>query len=134
MLFPALFSIIFNIFYSFLFQPDTKSEWLTNSFVFFSSIFILIINALFLSILSLGIFLNNYPNVRCNRILSFLTWLGLPTFWCTIILLKHFNLYLITDSYILDETLYVLSATLPYIIGLIISLIKFRKDSLDKVV
>ena len=130
-IFPSIVIIIsyisFSIIYG-IFGKEYKSEWLTQGDVFFLSVMMVALNAMFICILTLPMFFNNRIKIRASIVLSLLTWFLCPAIWIMYILIKHFH-YLTNFSHHLDEeSLFVFSNTLPYIIGLVLTYFKFRRD------
>lgn len=123
--------IIFAIF-DVIFGKQYNSEYLTNSGVWLATIAMVAVNTVFVGVLATPIFLNNQPKIRMNIAISFLTWFLCPMIWFFYLLSKHYH-YL-TRSHQLDiESAFVFSNTLPFILGLIFSFIKFRKEGIHTI-
>lgn len=131
--FPALLIILGYIIFAVIYvalgiDNNYKSEWLTsNSFLLFS-ISIVIINSIFISILSTTIFLNRYNKIREKIILSFLSWFLLPSVWIGYLLIKHSEYLANSQNGFDEESIFVFSNTLPFLIGLVWTFAKFRTD------
>lgn len=103
------------------------SEWMTKDFIALTTVVIVIVNALIVSLLSASLFLNAYDTVRKNLWLSFLSWFLPPMIWIGYLLEKYRQS--LTRGYEdwQMESLFILSNTLPYLAGLLISFLRFRK-------
>jgi hypothetical protein len=111
-----------------LFGNEYQSEWMTKEGAIFTTIILVVLNTIFISLLATPLFLNNNPKVRSNLIISTLTWFLSPGIWIGYLLTKHYN-YLTNFSHKFDsESVFVLSNTIPFVIGLAWTFIKFRKD------
>ena len=126
-LLSGLFVIIFEIVWAFLeYDPDYKSEWLTSEFSIIWTLALVTINAIFISILSITMFVNIDPNVRNNLFLSFICWFLIPMIWLGYLLGEAILLILEKKS-INGDILFLLVNSIPYIFGLIWSFVKFRQ-------
>ncbi len=126
---PSGFAIAFNLIYSIILlivDRDYKSEWLTIESVFFVSIVMVTLNAAFVCGLSLPIFLNKYEKVKNNLLLSLLSWFLLPGIWIGYVLVKHGSYLVISGNGLDTESVFVLSNTIPFLIGLIYTFVKFQ--------
>jgi len=128
---PSIIVILSSIAYGIwenLYEEKFKSEWLDANAILEISTVVVIANALFICILTLPLFLNNVAEIRKSIITSLLAWCLCPGIWIVFILRTHYQ-YLVHHSYRLDrESVFVLSNTLPYIIGLVWVFLIFRKD------
>jgi hypothetical protein len=128
---PSIFAFGFNLIYNIIVlivDRDYKSEWLTNESAFFVSIIMVILNCVFISGLSLTIFLNKYQKVMSNLLLSILSWFLLSGIWIGYILTRHVNYWLNSQNGIDSESVFVLTNTIPFLIGLIYTFIRFRLE------
>lgn len=114
-------------------ERDYKSEWLTTESVFGFSVIIVILNSAFISLLSLTIFLNKYVKVKNSAIWNSLTWLLFPMIWIGYLLFKHLH-YILNYSKSFDsESVFILSNTLPFIIGLSFTFINYRHNKKTRI-
>ncbi len=126
---PSVLVMVFNLVYNTILlieDKDYKSEWFTNESFFIITIMMSILNCIFIGILSSTLFLNKYRKIRENIALSALSWFLLPSIWIGIIWEEHL-VYLSYNQYDFGETLFVISNTIPFVIGLFYSFIKFRQ-------
>jgi hypothetical protein len=103
-----------------------KSEWLTADSVDMYAIFMVILHCGFLAVLCSTIFLVRFPKVQANPALTFLSWFLLPMIYLGYLLvLLCRSVY--HDVDVQGTCIIVLSITLPFILGLILTFIKFRR-------
>jgi hypothetical protein len=129
MLIPAGLVIAFNVIYGIfdlINSKNIKSEWLTNDSVFMVSIMMVIVNCILIGSLSLTIYLNKYRTVRQHIVASIFSWFLLPGIWIGYIWSKHVNYLLLTHNGLDTESVFVISNTLPFVIGLIYTFIRFQ--------
>jgi hypothetical protein len=130
-LIPAVLVITFNIIYNlalYIKERDYKSEWLTAEPVFYYSILLILFNSAFICVLSLPVFLNKYIRVRNNAVWSFLSWFLLPMTWIGYLLSTHIHYVIKYKQTIGDDSIFVISNTIPFIIGLVLTFILFRRN------
>ncbi len=118
--------IIFAIFHK-IFSQVYESEWLTDEAILLTSFWLVILNALLISVLSVTIFLNKYNEIKANFFLSLLSWFVIPMIWILYILITHFHYVKAYSHYFNSENIFVFFNTLPYILGLLLAFIKFRR-------
>jgi hypothetical protein len=107
---------------------EFRSEWLTQGGVIFISIVMVSLNAMFIGLLTTPIFLNYNKKIRSNVLICFLTWFLCPIIWISYLLIKHYN-YVMHFSHKLDEeSIFVLLNTIPFVVGLVWTFIRFRQD------
>lgn len=112
---PALCAVISTVALGLIeYDPDYRSEWLTAESVIEFSFVMSVLNALFISLLSLTIFVNRLDKIRNSFVLSVLSWLAFPGLWIGCVLSKEHSMFVILN-------------TVPYLIALILSLWMFRK-------
>jgi hypothetical protein len=105
----AIIYVVFDL------GKDYKSEWMTKNDFLLPTVMFVLFNCFIVSFLSTGIFFNFYKQVKDNLLFSFLSWFLLPGSWMGYLLLK-------------DSSFYVWSNTLPFLIALLLSFIKYRVD------
>ena len=104
-----------------------KSEWLTSESFFPFTMFIALINSLIIGILCLTIFLNHYPAIKNNFILSPAACLFCPMLWIAVLLIKNFReIFNYADGWD-SPGIFVIINTVPYLIILILSYIKYSQ-------
>ncbi len=118
--------IIFAIFHK-IFSQVYENEWLTDEAILLTSFWLVILNALLISVLSVTIFLNKYNEIKANFFLSLLSWFVIPMIWILYILITHFYYVKTYSHYFNSESIFVFFNTLPYILGLLLAFIKFRR-------
>lgn len=123
---PAIVALGINIVYINIdcIFSNYKSEWLTTG-SFAPIIFIMaLFNSAIIMVLALPIFLNKYPTIKNNWLLSMLSWFLLPIIWLTILLLKS-SVDLLVYNGIDSPGIFPIINTVPYIIGLVLSYARF---------
>jgi hypothetical protein len=128
-LFPAAIMLMILLIYAIIDNHEYVSEWFTAEGVILISFIYAIIFSVIICILSLTIFLNNYAAVRQSIILNFFSWFLLPIGLIVIMWIhdiKHCIQYNVDylDTYISNFIL-----TVPFLLGLILSYIKYRKNN-----
>ena len=105
-----------------------KSEWLTAESVEFYLTGMVILHCGFLALLCSPIFLTQYPLVQRSPILTFLSWFLLPmSYLGYLLLLLCRSIYSQID--LQGACLFFLPLTLPFIICLIVTFIKYRNSA-----
>ena len=125
-IFPSIFIVIGVTLFSILDNYSYKSEWLTAESVILFSIITSIIYSLFICLLSLTIYLNIFEKINKNFYLSLLTWLFLPITCIAITLIYEINQSIKINVILGSGFIYVLIMTVPYVITLIWTFLKFR--------
>lgn len=105
-------------------QQDYESEWLTGESVIGMTIIVILLYGAIISLLSLTLFLNRYPAIRSNSLLSALAWFLLPVGFIALVVAKSVVEYQTAGSE--EEIKYALLVNLPFLIALIWNFIKFR--------
>lgn len=105
---------------------DYKSEWFTAGSIDEYMIGMIILHCAIVALLCCPIFLTHYPKIQRGPIFSFLSWFLLPGiyfgYW-----LFQFCKAIYSQIDVSGNCLFFLPPTLPFIFGLIITFIKFRK-------
>lgn len=127
---PSLLAVTGYIIYAIIYVAfdlgrDYKSEWLTANALLPLTVLIVFINAIFTCCLSATLFLNAYRGVRSHAFLSFLAWFLVPMLWLGGLLI---NQQINSEHYFDEESIFVWFNTLPYIFGLLVTFIRFRKS------
>ena len=120
--------ITIYITYDNFFCEKYESEWLDAKSFYILEYFMGLIFTISISVLSLTIFFNKIEEVRRNKFSNFLSWFLLPSIWFIYIFAKHIRLIIHTEQYYWKETLFLSMVTIPFMIALIISFIKFKKE------
>ena len=124
-IYPSIFILFFCIIYSII--DNYKSEWLTAKFVIVMSILTSLIFSLLICGLSLTIFLNKFKKLNKNLIWNILTWFLLPFAYITIILIHDIENRIMYEFEFGNDFLYLLIMTIPFVIGLCWTFIKYRQ-------
>lgn len=128
---PSFFVVITSTFLAVFENLNYQSEWFTAEFWDWMATAVSAFFSLVICIASLPIFLNNYDIIRKHRGFSFLAWFLLPFsvlgyFLATNILRKI--KYEAQSDY---DLLLMVILTLPFIMGLILSYLRFIKIKND---
>lgn len=110
-----------------MFGEEYKSEWLTKNGVMVIGIGMVTLNALFMGVLATPILLNFYPKVSTNILFSFLTWFLCPLVWIVYLWVGHYQYLIRYSNQWVEESGFIISNTLPYLIGLVWTFIRFRQ-------
>jgi hypothetical protein len=111
-----------------IYQRKTyKSEWLTAESFEPLEFAMVVAHCLIVSGLCTTVFLNRRPEVSGNATSSLLSWFLLPIIYLGGLLLEIGESYSIHDAQPADVLLG-LSATLPYIVSLIVTFIQYRRS------
>jgi hypothetical protein len=102
-----------------------KNEWGDSNAFLLLVIFIAMIKAVITCCLSATLFLNAYVPVRNNALLSFLSWFLLPMIWLGG--LPVYELYQNRGSSNGQGILF-LANTLPFVLGLLVTFILYRRN------
>lgn len=128
-IYPSFSVVLLMIVFSTIDNYNYKSEWLTAGSVIFMSIVTGIIYSLFISGLSLTIFLNKHEKFRTNNTLTALTWFLLPFGCIATVFIHDIRHRLQYETEFGSDFMYLLLMNIPFIFGLIWSYIKFRKNN-----
>lgn len=126
-IYPSLAVVGLSIIFSIIDNYNYESEWFTGeSWICFSAI-ISFFYSILICILSLPIFLNSYNTVKENLMLSLLAWFLLPL-GCIAITIIHIVIRRAHTNLGFDsDIIYILILTIPFILGLIWTFIKYRQ-------
>ena len=125
-IYPSIFILFFCIIYSII--DNYKSEWLTAKFAIVMSILSSLIFCLLICVLSLTIFLNKFEKLNKSLIWNILTWFLLPFYYITIIWIHDIENRIKFDFGFGNDFFYLLIMTIPFVIGLSWTFIKFRQE------
>ena len=121
-IYPSLFILFFSL------MNATIDLMLSDYSDLLSSIVITLIFCVLMSGLALTIFLNKIRKYGTNLIWNIFTWFLLPFIYITMIYSHDINTRIKFEFGIGNDFLYLLIMTLPFILGLIWSFIKYRQQ------
>ena len=124
-IYPSLFILFFCIVYPLI--DNYKSEWQTAKSAIIMSIVTSVIYSLIMCVLSLTIFLNKFKKLNKNLFWNILTWLLLPSGYIVIILIHDIKNRINYDFGFGQDFIYLLIVTMPFVIGLYTTFIKYRQ-------
>ncbi len=122
---PSLFIIFFCVIYSIM--VNYESDGLTDKSAVVRSIITTFIFSLLMSGLSLTIFLNKLKKLNKNLIWNIFSWFFLPFFYLTIIFIHDLKIRIKYDFGFGNDFLYLLIMTIPFVIGLSWTFVKYRQ-------
>ncbi len=124
-IYPSIFILFFCIIYSII--DNYKSEWQISKSIILISILSSLIFSLLICGLSLTIFLNKFEKLNKNLIWNILTWFLLPFAYIIIILILDIKNRIKYEFGFGNDFLYLLIMTIPFVIGLCWTFIKYRQ-------
>ncbi len=124
-IYPSIFILFFCIIYAII--DNYQSGWLTAKSVIVMSILSTFIFSLLICVLSLTIFLNKLEKINKHLIWNILTWFLLPVAYITIILIHDIENRIKYEFGFGNDFLYLLIMTVPFVIGLCWTFIKYRQ-------
>ena len=124
-IYPSIFILFFCIINSII--ANYESDGLTDYSTIVTSIITSLIFLLLICGLSLTIFLNKFEKYNKNLIWNILTWFLLPFFYITIIFIHDIKNRIKFEFGVGNDFLYLLILTLPFVIGLCWTFIKYRQ-------
>lgn len=128
-IYSSLVAIFLSVAFSVVDNYNYKSEWLTAGSVIFLSIIFVIIYSLIISALSVSIFLVKFNRVKSSATLTLLSWFLLPFSFIAVILIHEINFKIKYQMESTNDITYLIIVNLPFIIGLVWSYLKYKKDS-----
>lgn len=128
-IYPSLFILFFCILYP-LFD-NMKSEWNITKSAIIISIVTSGIYSLIMCVLSLTIFLNKFQKLNKNLFWNILTWFLLPATYIVIFLVHDIKTRINYDFGFGYDFIYLIIMTMPFLIGLYSTFIKYRKKYLQ---
>jgi len=126
-IYPSIFILFFCIIYAIIDNYIYKSEWQTAKLAIVMSILTSLIFSLLICGLSLTIFLNKFKKLNKNLIWNILTWFLLPFGYITIILIHDIKNRIKYEFGFGNDFIYLLIMTIPFVIGLCWTFLKFRQ-------
>ncbi|HEY4788859.1 MAG TPA: hypothetical protein VIH57_22570 [Bacteroidales bacterium] len=124
-IYPSVFILLFCIIYPI--ADNYKSEWQTIKSAMLISTVASLIYAVLMCGLSLTIFLNKFQKLRRNLVWNILTWFLLPCGYIITVLISDIHNRMKYDFGFGNGFIYLLIMTLPFVIGLSATFIKFRQ-------
>ena len=124
-IYPSLFVLVFSVIYTIL--DNHKSELTTDKSEIMMSIVPSLIYLLLMCGLSLTIFLNRIQKLHKNIFWNVLTWFLLPVGYIAMVLIYDINIRIHYDFGFGRGFIYLLIMTLPFIIGLCWTFVKYRQ-------
>ena len=124
-LYPSLFVLFFSLIHSLI--ANYESNGLTDYSAILMSIITSFIFTLLMSLLSLSIFLNKITRLYKNLTWNVLSWFLLPLFYLAIVFTHDLKIRVKYDFGFGDDFIFLFIMTLPYIIGLCWTFIKYRE-------
>ncbi len=125
-LYPTIFVLLFSAAYSVI------SNMYSNDFANYQAILMSVIPALLFSLLmcllSLTIYLNRIRKVVSSTIMNILTWFLFPLLYVIIIFIQDLTARVRLDLGFGVDFLYLLFMTIPFIVGLVLTFVKFRQQ------
>jgi len=124
-IYPSLFILFFCIVY--LLIDNYKNEWHTAKSAIIMIMATSVIYILIMCLLSLTILLNKFQKLNKKNFWNILTWFLLPSGYIVFILFYDIKNRINYDFGFGNGFIYLLIMTMPYIIGLFTTFIKFRQ-------
>ena len=125
-IYPSLFILFFSIINSVI--TNYESDGLSDKSAIITSIITTFIFSLLMSGLSLTIFLNKFKRLNKNLIWNILSWFLLPFLYITIIFIHDIKIRIKYEFGFGNDFLYLLIMTVPFVIGLGWTFIKYRQN------
>ena len=122
--YPGIIEVGFIIAYPPI-DRDYKSEWMTSESLSELAFIPALVYWVLICLLALPIFLNRYPRVSSDNILSVLSWFLLPGGFICALLIKVVTKYSNAGS--IYEIAYTITYNLPFVAGLIWGFWKYRR-------
>ncbi len=128
-IYPSIFILFYSIINSII--NNFENEWQLARSLVLSSFFTSLIFSLLICSFSLTIFLNKINKLTNNFIWNILTWFFLPYAYITLVLIHDIRNRIKFDFGYGNDFLSLLVMTIPYVIGLCWTFIKFRQENTD---
>ena len=125
-IYPSIFILFFCIINSII--ENYNTEWLFAKSAIIMSISTSLIFCLLISVLSLPIFLNKLKKLSRNLIWNILVWFLLPFVYISIIWIHDIENRIKFEFGFGNDFFYLLIMTIPFVIGLSWTFIKFRQE------
>ncbi|MBI9038890.1 MAG: hypothetical protein JEY97_12215 [Bacteroidales bacterium] len=124
-IYPSLFLLFFSAIYSII--DNYKSDWQTAKSAIIMSIIASFIYFLLMCVFSSTIFLNRFQKLNKNLFWNILTWFLLPFGYIIIVLIYDITNRIKYEFGFGNGFIYLLIMTLPFIIGLWWTFMKYRQ-------
>lgn len=124
-IYPSVFILFFSILSSIF--ANYESGGRSDKSAIITSIITSLIFCLLMSGLSLTIFLNKFKKLNKNLIWNVLSWFLLPYFYLIIIFIHDIKIRIKYDFGFGNDFLYLLVMTIPFVIGLCWTFIRYRQ-------
>ena len=125
-IYPAILILFFCIINSII--ENYNTEWLFAKSAIIMSISTSLIFSLLICVLSLPIFLNKLKKLNKNLIWNILAWFLLPYVYISIIWIHDIENRIKFEFGFGNDFFYLLIMTIPFVIGLSWTFIKFRQE------
>ena len=125
-IYPSIFILFFCIINSII--ENYNTEWLFAKSAFIMSISTSLIFSLLICVLSLPIFLNKLKKLNKNLIWNILAWFLLPYVYISIIWIHDLENRIKFEFGFGNDFFYLLIMTIPFVIGLSRTFIKYRQE------
>jgi hypothetical protein len=125
-IYPSFFILFFGIINSII--ENYNTEWQFAKSAIIMSISTSLIFCLLICVLSLPIFLNKLEKLNKNLIWNILVWFLLPFVYISIIWIYDIENRIKFEFGFGDDFFYLLIKTIPFVIGLSWTFIKFRQE------
>ncbi len=125
-IYPSIFILFFFFFYSII--ENYNTEWLFAKSEIIMSVSTALIFCLLICVLSLPIFLNKLKKLNKNLIWNILVWFLLPFVYISIIWIHDIENRIKFEFGFGNGFFYLLIMTIPFVIGLSWTFIKFRQE------
>ena len=125
-IYPSVFILFFCIINSIL--ENYNSDWQTTKSAIIMSTSTALIFSLLICVLSLPIFLNKLKKLNKNLIWNILAWFLLPVVYISIIWVNYIENRIKFEFGLGNDFFYLLIMTIPFVIGLSGTFIKFRQE------
>lgn len=125
-IYPSLFIIVFSI--SFAVIDNFRNEWDVVKSAIIMSVVTSVIFSLIMCLLSLPIFLNKLQKRNKKLVWNILTWFLLPLGYIITFLVYDVNVRIQFDFGFGRSFVFLLIMTVPFIVGLFSTFIRYRKD------
>ena len=126
-IYPSLFILLFCILSSIIDNLLYKSEWSTAKTEILMTIITSFIFSFLMCVLSLTIFLNRFKKLHSSLIWNIASWFLLPIAYITIVLTYAIQSRIKYEFGFGSDFIYLLFMTLPFVIGLYWTFMKYRK-------
>ncbi len=127
-LYPALISILATGAWAVYDNRDYKSEWQSGNENIGLSLVLAMGYLVIMMIACLPIFLVDNPRVQRSKLLTFFSWFLVPVGWIVFVFALEIRFDLKFEGRIGAEIMYNVWLNLPYLVGLVLTYVQYRKD------